>query len=99
MLSVTKYLVSDIEVLQSEKKMLKLKSLLKLYSASKGIIKIRDFFLELNDTASKGQYDKEFVTDFPYENVEVRVNDEGSLALLYTTVYVACKLIHKVHCE
>ena len=42
MLSGSNYLVSVIEVLQSEKK-LKLKGLLKLYSASKGIIRIKDF--------------------------------------------------------
>ena len=29
------------------------------------------FFLEFSDTASKGHYDKEFVVDFPFENVEV----------------------------
>ena len=43
MLSGSNYLVYVIEVLQSEKK-LKLKALLKLYWASKGIIKIKDFF-------------------------------------------------------
>ena len=43
MLLSSNYLVSVIEVLQSEKK-LKLKGLLKLYSVSKGIIKIYDFF-------------------------------------------------------
>ena len=75
--------------------MLKLKGLLTLYSASKGIIKIKDFFLEFSDTVSKGHYDKEFVVDFPYENVEVI---EDLSPLLYTTGYVARKLIHKVHC-
>ena len=37
--------------------------------------------------------------DFPYENVEVRVNHENLSPLLYTTGYVARKLIHKVHCK
>ena len=37
--------------------------------------------------------------DFPYENVEVIVNQEDLSPLLYTTGYVARKLIHKVHCE
>ena len=46
MLSGSNYIVSVIAVLQSEKKF-KLNGLLKLYSASKGIIKIKDFFLEL----------------------------------------------------
>ena len=70
-----------------------------MYSASKGIIKIKDFFLEFSDTVSKGHYDKEFVVDFPYENVEVIVNQEDLSPLLYTTGYVARKLIPKVHCE
>ena len=34
----------------------------------------KGFFLEFSDTASKGHYDKGFVVDFPYQNVEVRVN-------------------------
>ena len=36
---------------------------------------------------------------FPYENVEVIVNQEDLSPLLYTTGYVARKLIHKVHYE
>ena len=63
MLSGSNYIVSVIEVLQSEKK-LKLKGFLKLYSASKGIIKIKDFFLEFSGTVSKSHYDKEFVVEF-----------------------------------
>ena len=39
------------------------------------------------------------MVDFPYENVEVIVNQEDLSPLLYTTGYVARKLIHKVHCE
>ena len=66
------------------------KGLLKLYSASKGLIKLNDFFLEFSDTASKGHYDKGFVMDFPYKNVEVRVNQEELSPILYTTGYVPC---------
>ena len=76
-----------------------MKDLLKLYSASKGIIKIKDFFLEFSDTLSTGHNDKEFVVDFPYENVEVIVNQEDLSPLLYTTGYIARKLIRMVHCE
>ena len=39
------------------------------------------------------------LVDFPYENVEVRVNHEDLSPLLYTTGYVARKLIHTIHCE
>ena len=37
--------------------------------------------------------------DVSYENVEVIVNQGDFSPLLYTTGYVARKLIHKVHCE
>ena len=43
MLSGSNYLVSVNEVLQSEKK-LKVKNLFKLYTSSKGVINIKDFF-------------------------------------------------------
>ena len=39
------------------------------------------------------------MVDFPYENLEVRVNHEDLSPLLYTTGYVARKLTNKVHCE
>ena len=39
------------------------------------------------------------MVDFPYENVEVIVNQGDLSPLLYTTGYVARKLIRKVHCE
>ena len=42
---------------------------------------------------------KKFEVDISYKNVEVRVNHEELLSLLYTTGYVARTLIHKVHCE
>ena len=37
------------------------------------------------------------MVDFPYEHVEVIVNQEDLLPLLYTTGSVARKLIHKSH--
>ena len=78
--------------------------MLKLYLESKGIkciiiTSIKVFFLEFSDTASKSNYDKEFVMDFPYENIDVRVNHEDLSPILYTTGYVPRKLIHKVQCE
>ena len=30
--------------------------------------------MEFSDRASNGLYDKEFVVDFPYENVEYRIH-------------------------
>ena len=41
----------------------------------------------------------EVLVDFPYDKVEVIVNQEDLSPLLYTTGYVARKLIHKVHCQ
>ena len=67
-------------------------------SASKGIIKIKDFFLEFSDTISKGHYNKEFVVDFPYGNVEVIVTQEDLSPLLYSTGYVVRKLIGYIRC-
>ena len=63
-LSGSNYLVSVQEVLQSEKK-LKRKSLLKLYSASKGVITIRDSIGNFSDV--KHQHcDDSFVKKFLY---------------------------------
>ena len=39
------------------------------------------------------------MVDFPYEHVEVIVNQEDLSPILYTTGYVARTLIHKVHCK
>ena len=47
-ISGSNYLVSVQEVLESKKK-LRIKSLLKLYSASKGVITIRDYIGNFND--------------------------------------------------
>ena len=66
-LSGSNYLVSVQEVLQSEKK-LKIKSLLKLYSASKGAITIRDYIGNFSDV--KHQHcDDGFVKKFQYDMI------------------------------
>ena len=83
MLSGSNYLVSVNEVLQSEKK-LKVHSLLKLYTNSHGIIRIKDFFLEFSEPSS-GKYDEEF----PYDNVSTKAKIEDLASLLYTVGYVA----------
>ena len=61
MLSGSNYLVSVNEVLQSEKK-LKVHSLLKLYTNSHGIIRIKDLFMEFSEPSS-GKCDEEFVKE------------------------------------
>ena len=80
MLSGSNYLVSVIEVLLSEKKV-KIERLAKIVLGIKGIIKLKEFFREFSDTVSKGHYDKEFVVDFPYENIEVIVNHHYCIQL------------------
>ena len=82
MLSGSNYLVSVNEVLQSEKK-LKVHSLLKLYTNSHGIIRIKDFFMEFSEPSS-GKCDEEFVKEFPYENVSTKAINEDLASLLYT---------------
>ena len=70
MLSGSNYLVSVNEVLQSEKK-LKVHSLLKLYTNSYVIIRIKDFFMEFSEPSS-GKCDEEFVKEFPYDNMSTK---------------------------
>ena len=67
------------EVLQSEKK-LKVHSLLKLYTNSHGIIRIKDFFMEFSEPSS-GKCDEEFVKEFPYDNVSTKAKNEDLASL------------------
>ena len=89
MLSGSNYLVSVNEVLQSEKK-LKVKNLLRLYTSSKGVIKIKDFFMEFSDI-SIGGGNVEFINSFPFNKVSSKVRTDDLAALLYTAGYVARK--------
>ena len=66
-----------------------MKKKVKFYSASKGIIKIKDFFLKFSDTVSKGHYDMEFVVDFLYENVEIIVNQDIILVKTVAPPYLS----------
>ena len=97
MLSGSNYLVSVNEVLQSEKK-LKVHSLLKLYTNSHGIIRIKDFFMEFSEPSS-GKCDEEFVKEFPYDNVSTKAKNEDLASLLYTAGYVARKASSQTDCN
>ena len=85
------------EVMQNEKK-LKVKSLLKLYTHSKGEINIKQFFSEFSEP-SQEKCDTEFVTCFPYINVLRKVSNDVLSSLLYTSGYVARKVLFKIQCD
>ena len=97
MLSGCNYLVSVNEVLQSEKK-LKVKNLLKLYTESRGIIKIRNFFIEFSDPCVD-KCDRNFVDTFLFNDVSRKVKHEDLPSLLYTAGYVARKAVTKTECS
>ena len=96
MLSGTNYLVSVKQVIQSEKKM-KVKSLLKLYTKSKGVVKIKDFLGEFSDPC-KAKCDTKFVDSFPYNKVANKVSNDVLSSLLYTSGYVARKAMNNTAC-
>ena len=96
-LSGSNYLVSVQEVLQSEKK-LKIKSLLKLYSASKGAITIRDYIGNFSDV--KHQHcDDGFVKKFPYDMISKQPKCDDLSALLVIAGYVSYKSRSHITCE
>ena len=97
MMCGTNYLVTVKEVLQSEKK-LKLKSLLKLYSRSKGVVKIKDFLGEFSDPC-KEKCDSQFLATFPYAKITTKVSDDVLSSLLYTSGYVARKAMNHTDCN
>ena len=88
-LSGSNYLVFVNEVLQSENK-LKVHSLLKLYTKSHGIIRIKDFFMEFSGPSS-GKYYEECVKKLSYDNVSPKAKNDDLASLLYTAGYVARK--------
>ena len=87
-LSGSHYLVSVKEVLQSEKK-LKVKSLLCLFSSTKGTIAIRDYLINFSDK-KKQRCDISFVDSFPYINIykQNKIDDLSPLLLVYDYVGV-----------
>ena len=96
-LSGSNYLVSVQDVLHSEKK-LKIKSLLKLYSASKGDITIRDYLGTFSDQKHE-QCDINFVDSFPYDDITSQLKCDDLSALLVVTGYVAHKSMSHITCE
>ena len=85
-LSGSNYLVSVKEVLQSEKK-LKVKSLLNLFSSSKGTITIRDYLINFSDE-KKQRCDINLVDSFPYNNISKQNKIDDLSPLLLVSGYV-----------
>ena len=79
------------EVIQNEKK-IKVKCLMKLYTKSKDVIKIKVFMCEFSDPC-KAKCDNKFVDSFPYNTVANKVSNDVLSSLLYTSGYVARKFL------
>ena len=87
-LSGCNYLVSVAEVMQSERK-LRVKGLLKLHTKYGGDINVKTFLAKFSEV-KKDKQDLNFISNFPFDDIDVTNNDELS-ALLMVTGYVAKK--------
>ena len=96
-LSGSNYLVSVADVLQSEKK-LKVKRLLRLYTASKGTVSIKNYLSTFGECTGD-KVDTNFVDQFPYSNLDtLAIKDDDLPALLLVAGYVARKGMEKSTC-
>ena len=96
-MSGNNYLVSVKEVLQSEKK-LRVKSLLNLFSSTKGTITIRDYLINFR-YEKKQRCDINFVDSFPYNNISMQNKIDDLSLLLLVSSDVAHKSISHISCE
>ena len=76
---------------------MKVRSLLKLYTKSKFVIKIKEFRGEFSDPC-KVKCDTKFVDPFPYIKVTNKVSNDVLSSLLYTSGYVARKGMNNRAC-
>ena len=84
--------------LRCEKK-LKVKRLLKLYSASKGTISIRTYLDKFNDI-QPGKICTQFLKTFPYDTIGILCVKEDDLSLLLLiSEYVTRKTMEKTDCS
>ena len=96
MFSGTNYLVSVKDLIQGEIKM-NVKSLLKLYTKSKGVIEIKEFLGKFNYHC-KAKCDTKCVDSFPYNTVTNKMSNHVLSSLLYTSGYVARKAMNNTAC-
>ena len=98
-LSGSNYFIMIVShVLRSEKK-LKVKRLLKLYSASKGTISIWTY-LEKFNYIQPGKMCTQFLYTFPYDTIDILCIKEDNLSpLLFVSGYVARKTMEKADCS
>ena len=81
------------------RKKLKVKRLLKLYSASKGTISIRTYLEKFNDI-QPGKICTQFLKTFPYDIIDILCVKEDDLSpLLLVSGYVARKTMEKADCS
>ena len=81
-------MVSVAEVMQSERK-LRIKGLLKLHTKSGGDINVKTFLAKFSEV-KKDKQDLNFISHFPFDDIDVTNSDELS-ALLMVTGYIAKK--------
>ena len=94
-LSGCNYLVSVAEVMQSERK-LRIKGLLKLHTKSGGDINVKTFLAKFSEV-KKDKQDLNFISNFPFDDIDVTNSDE-LCALLMVTGYITKKAIARMEC-
>ena len=81
--------------MQSVRK-LRIKGLLKLHTKSGGDINVKTFLAKFSDV-KKNKQDLNFISNFPFDDIDVTNNDELS-ALLIVTGYIAKKDMARMEC-
>ena len=94
-LSGCNYLVSVAEMMQSERK-LRIKGLLKLHTKSSGDINVKTFLATFSEV-KKDKHDLNFISNFPFDDIDVTNSDELS-SLLMVTGYIAKKAMARMEC-
>ena len=93
-LSGCNYLVSVKDVMYNERKP-KIKGLLRLFSASKGVLTVSDFIASFNDIKTNKQ-DSSFIEYFPYCDMGTEIKDVSEL--LMVTGFVAKRTLTHLIC-
>ena len=81
--------------MQSERK-LRIKGLLKLHTKSSGDINVKTFLAKFSEV-KKDKQDLNFISNFPFDDIDVTNSDELS-TLLMVTGYIAKKAMARMEC-
>ena len=76
---------------------MKVKTLLKLYTKSKCVIKIKEFLGKISNHC-KAKCDTKFVNSFSYNKIVNKVRNDALSSLLYTSGYGARKAMNNTTC-